>query len=99
MLGFCIPKAGALSGTQKRALVEEIRATFGDCGLDFLDVARLKTNEAFASLAETIEAKLSSDAADLIIVVTPKIGTPAKWNFDPQWIYKRVGALAVAACG
>ncbi len=58
VLGFVIPKAGGLSGTQKRALVEEIRATFGDCGLDFLDVARLKTNEAFAPLASAIEAKL-----------------------------------------
>src|ERR1700734_1541859 len=38
VLGFVIPKAGTLSGTQKRALVEEIRAAFGDCGLDFLDV-------------------------------------------------------------
>ncbi len=93
ILGFVIPNAGALSGTQKRALVDEIRATFGDCGLDFLDVARLKTNVAFAPLAETIEAKVSGDASDLIIVVTPKIGTPAKWNHDPQWIYKRVGAL------
>ncbi|WP_158942390.1 aspartate--tRNA ligase [Granulicella sp. S190] len=105
VLGFAIPKGGTLSGTQKRALVDEIRATFGDCGLDFLDVARLKTNEAFAPLALAIEAKLSEeqtrfegaptqvDAGDLVIVVTPKIGTPAKWNHDPQWIYKRVGAL------
>ena len=29
----------------------------------------------------------------LVVVVTPKLGTPAKWNHDPQWIYKRVGAL------
>jgi aspartyl-tRNA synthetase len=93
VLGFCIPNAGGLSGTQKRALVEEIRATFGDCGLDFLDVARLKTNDSFAPLAGTIEAKVSSDAADLIVVITPKLGTPARWNHDPQWIYKRVGAL------
>jgi aspartyl-tRNA synthetase len=93
VLGFVIPNAGGLSGTQKRALVDEIRLTFGDCGLDFLDVARLKTNAAFAPLAETIEHKVSSDAADLIVVITPKIGTPAKWNHDPQWIYKRVGAL------
>ena len=35
----------------------------------------------------------STSDADLVIVVTPKIGTPAKWNYDPQWIYKRVGAL------
>jgi aspartyl-tRNA synthetase len=93
VLGFVIPKAGGLSGTQKRGLVDEIRASFGDCGLDFLDVARLKTNAAFASLAETIERKMNSAADDLIIVITPKIGTPAQWNFDPQWIWKRVGAL------
>jgi aspartyl-tRNA synthetase len=109
VLGFVIPKAGGLSGTQKRGLVDEIRASFGDCGLDFLDVARLKTNAAFAPLAEVIEAKLAKDptlspksgredgapdsVADLFIVITPKIGTPAKWNFDPQWIWKRVGAL------
>jgi aspartyl-tRNA synthetase len=93
ILGFVIPRAGGLSGTQKRGLVEEIRASFGDCGLDFLDVARLKTNAAFAPLADTIERKLSAAAEDLIVVITPKIGTPAKWNYDPQWIYKRVGAL------
>ena len=93
ILGFVIPSAGTLSGTQKRALVDEIRATFGDCGLDFLDVARLKTNDVFAPLAKTIEAKVSAGASDLIIVVTPKLGTPARWNHDPQWIYKRVGAL------
>jgi aspartyl-tRNA synthetase len=93
VLGFVIPGVGALSGTQRRGLVDEIRASFGDCGLDFLDVARLKTNAAFAPLAETIESKLSADAADLVIVITPKLGAPAKWNHDPQWIYKRVGAL------
>src|SRR6202522_1573984 len=93
VLGFVIPGVGALSGTQRRGLVDEIRATFGDCGLDFLDVARLKTNAAFAPLAETIEKKLNGAADDLIIVTTPKIGAPAKWNHDPQWIYKRVGAL------
>ena len=93
VLGFVIPNAGGLSGTQKRGLVEEIRATFGDCGLDFLDVARLKTNEAFAPLAATIEAKTAVGAADLLIVITPKLGTPAKWNYDAQWIFKRVGAL------
>jgi aspartyl-tRNA synthetase len=93
VLGFVIPNAGTLSGTQRRGLVEEIRATFGDSGLDFLDVARLKTNAAFAPLAETIEKKLAAEAADLVIVITPKLGTPAKWNHDPQWIYKRVGAL------
>src|SRR6202041_1050459 len=33
------------------------------------------------------------DLFDLTVVVTPKLGTPARWNHDPQWIYKRVGAL------
>jgi aspartyl-tRNA synthetase len=125
VLGFVIPGVGVLSGTQRRGLIDEIRATFGDCGLDFLDVARLKTNAAFAPLADVIEAKLStsvaaspmsasaghgapssvsgsisgstagsaSGSADLIVVITPKLGTPAKWNHDPQWIWKRVGAL------
>jgi aspartyl-tRNA synthetase len=93
VLGFVIPSVGTLSGTQKRALVDEIRTGFGDCGLDFLDIARLKTNEGFAPLAGTIEAKLEAAADDLIVVITPKLGTPAKWNYDPQWIYKRVGAL------
>jgi aspartyl-tRNA synthetase len=101
VLGFVIPKAGGLSGTQRRALSEEIRTNFGDCGLDSLDVARLKTNPAFAPLANAIEAKLAAEPTleagvtpeDLVIVITPKLGAPEKWNHDPQWIYKRVGAL------
>jgi aspartyl-tRNA synthetase len=101
VLGFVIPKAGGLSGTQRRALTDEIRKEFGNCGLDSLDVARLKTNEAFAPLAAAIEAKLAAEPTlengvlpeDLIVVITPKLGTPEKWNYDPQWIYKRVGAL------
>jgi aspartyl-tRNA synthetase len=101
VLGFVIPKAGGLSGTQRRALVDEIRKAFGECGLDSLDVARLKTNAAFARLADAIEAKLAAEptledgvtAEDLVVVVTPKLGTPEKWDYDPQWIYKRVGAL------
>ena len=93
ILGFLIPDAGAMSGTQKRSLVDEIRKFFGDCGLDFLDVARLKTNESFASLAAAIDAELKPAEADLSIVITPKLGAPARWNHDPQWIFKRVGAL------
>ncbi|HEX7157467.1 MAG TPA: amino acid--tRNA ligase-related protein, partial [Edaphobacter sp.] len=101
VLGFVIPKAGGLSGTQRRALTDEIRKEFGNCGLDSLDVARLKTNPAFAALADAIEAKLAAEPTleagvlpeDLIIVITPKLGTPEKWNYDPQWIWKRVGAL------
>ncbi len=109
VLGFVIPDVGELSGTARKSLLSEIRAGFGDCGLDLLDVARLKTNATFAPLAVAIEAKIESGSgpshasksrhgapeseADLLIVVTPKLGTPAMWNYDPQWIYKRVGAL------
>ncbi len=101
IIGFVIPKAGGLSGTQRRALTEEIRASFGDCGLDSLDVSRLKTNAAFATLANAIESRLAAEPTleggvtpeDLIVVITPKLGTPEKWNYDPQWIWKRAGAL------
>jgi aspartyl-tRNA synthetase len=106
VLGFSIPRVGELSGTARKALVNEIRASFGDTGLDFLDVARLRTNEAFAPLAQAIEDSLNSELTSfstpdsllltpfpLHIVITPKPGTPALWNFDPQWIYKKVGAL------
>lgn len=109
VLGFVIPGVGELSGTARKALTSEIRASFGDCGLDMLDVIRLTTNENFAGLAKTIETKLEGSVAaspmsakaghgapeskHLFVVITPKLGTPAKWNHDPQWIYKRVGAL------
>jgi aspartyl-tRNA synthetase len=93
VLGFVIPSVGELSGTARKSLLSEIRGGFGDSGLDLLDVARLKTNEAFAPLAAAIESKVGVVADDLLIVVTPKLGTPAMWNYDPQWIYKRVGAL------
>ncbi len=93
ILSFLIPSAAALSGTQKRSLIDDIRKFFGDCGLDFLDVARLKTNESFAPLATAIEAEAKPGSEDLLIVITPKLGTPALWNYDSQWIYKKVGAL------
>jgi aspartyl-tRNA synthetase len=100
VLGFIVPSVGELSGTARKALLGEVRAGFGDCGLDLLDVARLRTSPDFAPLAETISSALAAgsgaaslDPADLIVVVTPKLGTPARWNHDPLWIYKRVGAL------
>jgi aspartyl-tRNA synthetase len=107
VLGFVIPGVGELSGTARKALLGEVRASFGDCGLDLLDVARLKTNAELAPLAAAIEAKLQSTLSDeagkdgppcsstpgLIVVVTPKLGTPASWNYDPQWIWKRAGQL------
>lgn len=102
--GFTIPKAAAgLSGTQKRSLVDDIRKTLGDTGLDFLDVARLRTNADFVPLAEAIAVKLTAEQLvwsgenfttdDLAIVITPKPGTPATWGNDPHWIPKRVGQL------
>ena len=103
VLGFTIPSVGEMSGTVRKSLLSEIRASFGDTGLDFLDVARLRTNATFIPLAETIEGKLSAEMSlfngashtseDLAVVITPKPGTPALWNYDPQWIYKRIGAL------
>ncbi|HLI76656.1 MAG TPA: aspartate--tRNA ligase [Acidobacteriaceae bacterium] len=102
--GFTIPKAAAgMSGTQKRALVDEIRKSLGDTGLDFLDVARLRTNEAFQPLAEAIAAKLTAEQLvfngepfvqdDLAVVITPKPGTATVWGNDPHWIPKRIGQL------
>jgi aspartyl-tRNA synthetase len=93
VLGFIIPSSGGLSGTERKKLLSEVRAGFGDSGLDLLDTERLKTNESFAPLAGLIEQKLAATPQDLITVVTPKLGTPEMWNYDRQWIYKRVGAL------
>lgn len=93
VLGFIIPKSGGLSGTERKKLLSEVRAGFGETGLDLLDTERLKTSESFAPLAAIITQKLEATAEDLIVVVTPKLGTPEMWNFDRQWIYKRVGAL------
>jgi aspartyl-tRNA synthetase len=93
VLGFVIPNAGGLSGTERKKLLSEVRAGFGESGLDLLDTERMKTNESFAPLVVTFSQKLAAGAEDLIVIVTPKLGTPAMWNYDPQWIYKRVGAL------
>ncbi len=120
VLGFTIPSVGELSGTARKSLLSEIRAFFGDSGLDILDTARLRTNETFVPLATDIDAKLSAELAafgdyrdvisleeqpakateklmgspnHLSVVITPKLGTPPTWNYDPQWIYKKVGAL------
>jgi len=101
--GFVIPKVGELSGTARKALLSEIRTFFGESGLDILDLVRLRTAEAFMPLAEEIGSHLNATTIafngdsfttdDLAIVITPKLGTPAMWNFDRQWIPKRVGAL------
>ncbi|SDF66783.1 aspartate--tRNA ligase [Terriglobus roseus] len=101
--GFVIPKVGELSSTARKSLLSEIRSFFGDCGLDALDLVRLRTAEQFVPLAEEIGSHLNATTIafngesfttdDLAVVVTPKLGTPAMWNFDRQWIPKRVGAL------
>ena len=101
--GFVIPKVGELSGTARKSLLSEIRAFFGESGLDILDLARLRTAEQFVPLAEEIGSHLNATTIafngdsfttdELAIVITPKLGTPAMWNFDRQWIPKRVGAL------
>ena len=100
ILGFIIPGVGEISSTERKKLLNEVRAGFGDCGLDLLDTVRLRTSPDFAPLADAINASLAKglgvDALspnDLVTVVTPKLGTPASWNYDPQWIWKRVGAL------
>ena len=103
VIAFTIPKVGELSGTARKTLLSEIRASFGESGLDVLDLARLGTNEAFAPLASEVTSQLAdelvrfhgtgAEAGDLHVVVTPKLGTPAMWNYDPQWIWKKVGAL------
>jgi len=102
VLGFTIPRVGELSGTARKALAGDIRASLGDSGLDVLDIARLRTSEAFAGLADKISEKLSDEleafdqsglaAGDLNVVITPKpeIAAPAK---DRLWIYKKVGQL------
>ena len=94
VLGFVIPSVGRVERDRAQVVAErDPRVFFGDSGLDILDVIRLKTNEAFAPLASEIEGLLSGSAQDLQVVITPKLGTPAKWNHDPQWIYKKVGGL------
>ena len=106
VLGFMIPNVGELSGTQRKALIGQVRSFFGDCGLDYLDSDRLKTSERFKDLGDSLEAKFRYECAaflamypdvpsteHMVVVITPKLGTPAKWNHDPHWIYKKVGAL------
>jgi aspartyl-tRNA synthetase len=130
VLGFTIPKVGMLSSTARKALLNEIRAAFGDCGLDVLDLSRMLGSDDFKELGYKLQSKLHEELNDftqsgqkpsapnlgfrqvwdsseesmnpvidpegtaaLHIVITPKPGTPTSWNYDPQWIYKKVGSL------
>ena len=46
-----------------------------------------------SALTNNQQLTTNNSPAPSHIVITPKPGTPALWNFDPQWIYKRVGQL------
>jgi aspartyl-tRNA synthetase len=103
VLGFVIPGVGALSSTERKKMLGEVRAEFGTCGLDLLDTERLKTAEQFAPLANAIAAKLGAVDGDLQVVVTPKVEivVSAGWNklkgsdgkVRPKWVYEKAGAL------
>ena len=108
MLGFTIPRVGELSGHSPQSAHWRDRASLGDSGLDVLDVARLRTSEAFAGLAEHDSKKLSDEVkafdqsglapGDLSVVITPKpgIAAPAK---DRLWILRRLGRSAQVGPG
>jgi len=107
VLGFSIPNAGEMSGTQRKALIGEVRAILGASGLDYLDTQRLRGSERFLDLADLMAQKFreqyqefvktavhGSPEDDLLVaVITPKFAAPAEWNGDRQWIHKRVGQL------
>jgi aspartyl-tRNA synthetase len=113
VLAIIIPKTGIFSESARKAMQSDIRAFFGDTGLDVLDVHRLSksADEKFKLLVEAIQQGVDAELtafygkysrtnpataqtdANTVVVITPKPGTPALWNYDPQWIYKRVGAL------
>ena len=107
VLGFSIPNADEMSGTQRKALIGDIRAILGASGLDYLDSARLKSTERFLDLGDLLSQKFreqyyefiktaphgSLDDNLLVAVITPKFATPAEINSDRAWIHKRVGAL------
>ncbi len=104
VLGFVIPAAAAgMSGTQRRVFSDDVRSFLGDDGatggLALLDTARLAKNADFAELAAEITAAISATQSapvtdsDLVVVLTPRLGTVPVLDHDPQWIYKKAGAL------
>jgi aspartyl-tRNA synthetase len=102
VLGFTIPNVGELSGTARKALLGDMRASLGDSGLDILDLVRLRSNAEFFELSDKLFERLSDELkafhdaamapADFSVVITPKPGiiAPAK---DRLWIYKKAGQL------
>jgi len=107
VLGFAIPNADEMSGTQRKAMIGEVRAILGASGLDYLDTARMKTSEQFLDVADAMARRFREQYATflqhatrgaiddnlLVAVITPKYGTPAEITGDRTWIHKRVGAL------
>jgi aspartyl-tRNA synthetase len=106
VLGFRIPilqpkddpTQVGLSGVQRRALNQEINEFLGDCGLALLDIHRMKEGTAYweprlRMLDALKDPSFAGTEHDLQIVVTPKPGTLAVRDNDPQWIYKKVGDL------
>jgi aspartyl-tRNA synthetase len=104
VLGFVIPGAAAgMSGTQRRVFSDDVRSFLGDDGgtggLALLDTARLAKNDDFADLATEITAAISATQSapvtdsDLVVVLTPRLSTAPIVDHDPQWIYKKAGAL------
>ncbi len=107
VLGFSIPNADEMSGTQRKAMIGEVRAILGASGLDYLDSVRLKASERFLDLGDLLSQKFreqyhefiktaphgSLDDNLLVAVITPKFATPAEINGDRTWIWKKVGAL------
>ena len=77
VLGFTIPSVGELSGTARKSLLSEVRAFFGDTGLDILDVARLRPTPPSSALAEAIEGKLSAESPSSAAPPTPAKTSPS----------------------
>jgi aspartyl-tRNA synthetase len=79
--------AGPKASEEFKSLAENIYLQFvAEYEKVFLDFPNPNPGQVFSSAMEFMNNSLP-------IVVTPKLGTPATWNYDPQWIWKRVGAL------
>ncbi len=74
-----------LSGSDYQPLFDRIRERLGSEYRAFLD-------EKYIDPSTPVLVGDNEDG-HLAVVITPKLGTPARWNHDPHWIHKRVGAL------
>jgi aspartyl-tRNA synthetase len=66
VLGFSIPNAGEMSGTQRKALIGEVRAILGASGLDYLDTQRLRGSERFLDLADLMAQKFREQYQEFV---------------------------------